>query len=116
MRNIAIALVSVTLSASVFAGDYEAFATPTVGTAKTRAEVQAELQQARKDGSMKVFSSTYNPGPGFVSTKSRAQVRGELQQSIDSGEFEVLNAAEYVSFVPRATVPAVAQTQLASVR
>ncbi|MBI5721382.1 MAG: DUF4148 domain-containing protein [Burkholderiales bacterium] len=44
----------------------------------TRAEVQSELAQARRDGSMRVWSTTYNHMAAAKSTKSRAAVQAEV--------------------------------------
>jgi hypothetical protein len=46
-------------------------------SAKTRADVQAELFAARADGSAKAWSTTYNPLALARSQKSREQVRAE---------------------------------------
>jgi len=46
---------------------------------RTRADVMAELAQARKDGSIKVRSVTY--GQAASSTQSRDEVRAELAQA-----------------------------------
>lgn len=44
----------------------------------TRAQVQAELAQAQRDGSMRVWSTQYNPLTAAQSLKSRAEVTAEL--------------------------------------
>jgi hypothetical protein len=44
---------------------------------KTRAQVQAELAQARADGSMKVWSSNYNPVLVTTYARTRDEVRAE---------------------------------------
>lgn len=49
-----------------------------VTSAVTRAQVQAELAQARLDGSLKVWSTTYNHMAAAKSVKARADVRAEL--------------------------------------
>lgn len=101
MRKTVLFSALVALSASVFAGDYEAFDTRGAATTTSREQVQADLQQARRSGQMKVFSSTYNPASDFVSRKSREAVREELRASIASGEFAVLNASEVAVFPAR---------------
>jgi hypothetical protein len=45
---------------------------------KTRDQVQAELLQARADGTTKVWSISYNPLRQAKSLKSRDEVRGEV--------------------------------------
>ncbi|HTD05018.1 DUF4148 domain-containing protein [Undibacterium sp.] len=74
-------LVAVTLIA---AGTSAAFAAE---TGKTRAEVQAELAQARADSAYIVGGSEYVAFanvPG-ASTKTRAEVQAELKQARDQG-------------------------------
>ena len=44
----------------------------------TRAQVQAELAQAKRDGSIRVWSSSYNHMAAAQSLKARADVRAEV--------------------------------------
>ena len=44
----------------------------------TRAQVQSELAQAKRDGSIKVWSTSYNHMAAVKSLKSRADVQAEL--------------------------------------
>ena len=53
-------------------------ATQVFSTTKTRAQVQAELVQARKDGSIRYHSTSYNPLAEAKSVKSREQVVAEV--------------------------------------
>ncbi|MBP0599024.1 DUF4148 domain-containing protein [Herbaspirillum sp. LeCh32-8] len=63
--------------------------TPVVST-KTRAEVIAELQQARANGEILVTDRYQDPtDKKFVSTKTRADVVAELKQARDNGEIVV---------------------------
>ncbi len=48
-----------------------------VASAVTRAQVQAELQQARRDGSIRVWSTSYNHIAAAKSLKTRDEVRAE---------------------------------------
>jgi hypothetical protein len=98
-RQLTLAAAVLALSTAAFAGDYEAFDVQGVASTKSRDQVFSELQSARKNGELKVFSSTYNPAPYFKSTKSRDEVKAELAQAQASGEYELLNA-EVASFVP----------------
>ncbi|MCC6246328.1 MAG: DUF4148 domain-containing protein [Rubrivivax sp.] len=50
-------------------------------SAVTRAQVQAELFQARADGSIRAWSTSYNPLALAKSLKSREVVRAELLAS-----------------------------------
>jgi len=44
----------------------------------TRAQVQAELAQAKADGSLRVWSTQFNPFAVSKSLKSRSEVRAEV--------------------------------------
>lgn len=99
MRQLAIAAAALALSTAAFAGDYEAFDVQNVASTQSREQVVAQLQQARKNGDLKVFSSFYNPAKDFKATKTRDEVKAELAQAVASGEYDLLNA-EVVSFVP----------------
>jgi hypothetical protein len=61
-----------------------------VSAEKSRAQVQAELAQARADGTIKATSVGYLPR--LQSTKTREQVRAELLAARESGEYAAINA------------------------
>lgn len=61
---------------------------------KTRAQVQAELMQARADGSIKVWSTQYNPLQVAQSTKSRADVLAALHAARANGELGVYSGED----------------------
>jgi hypothetical protein len=65
--------------------------------AKSRAQVQTELQQARANGEMKVFRAGYIES--VKQARSRADVVADLQHARASGELDRLNA-EAASFAP----------------
>lgn len=48
---------------------------------KTRADVVAEYHQARKDGTLRVWSTQYNPLTAMKVEKTREQVRAEVLAS-----------------------------------
>jgi hypothetical protein len=58
---------------------------------KTRAEVQDELQQARRDGSIRFGAVDYDWAGRFVSAKTGGQVQAELQAARESGEYAMIN-------------------------
>jgi hypothetical protein len=72
------------LSAAAFAAQADAFDAPEraqqFNGSKTRAEVQAELQQYRQAG-VNPWSSSYNPLAGFQGGRTRAQVQAEYLAS-----------------------------------
>jgi Domain of unknown function (DUF4148) len=53
---------------------------------KSRAEVRAELDQARRDGSIRVSSIAYNPALDSSTLKTRDEVRAELMAARRSGQ------------------------------
>lgn len=92
IQKLAAALVLTVLSGSVLA----AASSPEVSssTPKTRAQVIAELVQARANGEISSNDADYPVLPKFVSTKTRAQVIAELAQARANGEMN-LNDADY---------------------
>lgn len=112
-----VAVLSMVAAASAFAESPtpDDTATQVWNVTKTRYQVQAELAQARADGSIKVWSTSYNPLALARSTKSRDEVRAERDQGVastwygeDSGSFALsrqlpVQAARsvYASVTPR---------------
>jgi hypothetical protein len=75
-RNLAIALVLATAAAgNAFADDITVESTPFVST-MSRAQVQADMQQARAAG-IDPWSQTYDQLAGFRSERTRAEVTAE---------------------------------------
>ena len=58
---------------------------------KSRADLRAELEQARRDGSMAMFSEGHSPLLGTTARKTRADVRAEV---IHSRDFIAMGAGE----------------------
>ena len=76
MTKIALSLAfALTAAASVHADDITIDPTPFTSTL-TRAEVMADLQQARRSG-VNPWADEYNPLADFQSSKTRAQVTAE---------------------------------------
>ena len=84
MNKLSQVLATTALAAIGFAGSpafaqeatYEYPQAATSGV--TRADVQAELAQAKRDGSMRVWSTSYNHMAAAKSIKSRAEVQAEV--------------------------------------
>lgn len=75
---------------------------------KTRAQVQAELQQAIADGSIKAWSTSYNPLVVAKSTKTREQVRAELFASKGIDDPSLMTGEDSGAFaLARRAAPAV---------
>lgn len=92
----AIAILSLAAAGAAFADDITAdnTASQVFTTTKSRAQVQQELYAARADGSIKVWSTSYNPLTVAKSVKSRDEVRADRDAGYastwygeDSGSF-----------------------------
>ena len=74
-----VAVLSLAAAGAAFADDITPDDTATVQmNAKSREQVQSELFQARKDGTTKVWSTTYNHMTAVKSVKSRDEVQAEV--------------------------------------
>lgn len=90
---IAASLIALLSSGATFAadlGDTHGYNVPelTAPSVKTRAQVQAELAQARANGELRADGDGYGyvPNNKFVSTKTRAEVRAEAVRALKAGE------------------------------
>lgn len=103
MNKLTQVLATTTIAALGFAGapafaQEATYEIPQASTSTvTRAQVQAELAQARVDGSMRVWSTTYNHLAAAKSVKSRADVRAELLAS-DRATVAAMNSEDSGSF------------------
>jgi Domain of unknown function (DUF4148) len=57
----------------------------------SRAQVQAELQKARADGSLRVTEGDFQKSAPFVAQRSRSDVKAETLAAITSGEVAARN-------------------------
>jgi len=90
MNSSRIFVATVVVASLSFAGlvsAQEASPAPSPASMRSRAEVRADLAQARKDGSIKVRSITY--GQPAMSTRARDDVRAELAQAQMDGSIRV---------------------------
>jgi len=89
-------LVASTLSFNVLAaGAPPVFEHEKMGIAKTRAEVIAEMQQARQAGKHFVWTDTDLPTAPVVATpRTRAEVMAELREAKATGEYALLHSDE----------------------
>lgn len=92
-RLIATVVLAVAGAGAAFAQEATPDTWAQVAASKSRAQVQAELQQARKDGSIKSWSAGYIEP--LRSVKSRDQVRAEFNAARASGELEAINGEVY---------------------
>lgn len=104
----AIALLSLAAAGAAFADDItpDTTATQVFTTTKTRAQVQAELFAARADGSIKVWSTSYNPLALAKSEKTREQVMAELRAERDADYAATWYGEDSGSFALARTLPA----------
>jgi hypothetical protein len=105
-------LVASTLSFNAFADDVvPTFAHDTLGGAKTRAAVQAEQVQARKEGKSYIWGANNLPNPpASIIPRTRAEVLAELREAKATGEYAALHSEEPTQVVVkrRAATPTVA--------
>jgi Domain of unknown function (DUF4148) len=82
VKHLIAALAVAVTGGSVMAGDtdYPYVDHSNVVSSKTRAEVIAEIAQARADGTLAVGDTTYPRAPAITKSKTRAEVRAELDQ------------------------------------
>ncbi len=78
-----ITAVSLLAAGAAFAEDITPDHTAQALSLKTRAQVQAELFAARADGSVKVWSTSYNPLTVAKSLKTRDEVKAERSYAHD---------------------------------
>ena len=80
-----LALASVAAT-SAFAGNDSAYPDVQVANTHTRAEVQAQVAQARQDGTLRIGNDKQYPVLSAVSTKTRAEVQAEYAAALKAGE------------------------------
>ena len=78
-----IAIASLAAAGAAFADDITPDTTAAALSTKSRAQVQAELFQARADGTIKVWSTSYNPLTVAKSLRSRDEVKAERSYAWD---------------------------------
>jgi len=110
MKKLSLAALMIVAAGAAMAEDRapDAFVAEAVSS-KTRAQVVAELEQGRRDGSIKAATSTFNPLRDARSLKTRDEVKAELAEAKASGEFAVLNSEDggvaLVAQSPRKQLP-----------
>jgi uncharacterized protein YdbL (DUF1318 family) len=68
----------------------------------SRTQVQAELQQARKDGSIRATAAGYMTP--FTPVAARADVRSDVMTALRSGELDRIDAEAHAFVSPRGQV------------
>ena len=82
----------------------------------TRAQVIAELQQARADGSLRVTEGSTHKSAPFVSQRSRADVQAETRAAAASGELRMLNRESNAFTVAYLQAGTASTTQMATAK
>ncbi|MDB5776116.1 MAG: hypothetical protein JWP38_2249 [Herbaspirillum sp.] len=89
IKHLVAAVALLATTGAVMADSFDESPAPVAASGKTRAEVKAELAQARTDGTMPfTYNDTYPVTPATPTTVSRQQVRTELAKAVQSGELE----------------------------
>jgi hypothetical protein len=101
-----VALLSLAAAGVAFADDITPDSTASVPSLKTRAQVQAELQQARANGSIKVWSTSYNPLTVAKTERTRAEVRAERDSRFDVAMYGEDSGSFALSRLPAVRVAA----------
>jgi hypothetical protein len=101
-----VAALSLVAAGAAFADDITPDDSATVKMEpKSRDQVQTELFQARKDGTTKVWSTTYNHAAALKSVKSRAEVQAEVLADRGHG-YNALYGEDSGSFALNRKAPA----------
>lgn len=112
MKKLTVVALALAAAGAAYADDPTIDTYSTYASTKTTADVQAELAQARRDGSIKAWSTSYNPLLLMKSTKTRNEVVAELKSAQASGELSAFSGEDSGSaYLARATAPAVAATR-----
>ena len=100
------ATLAVALVGAAYADDPTIDTYQSAASTKSRAQVQTELAQAKRDGSIKAWSTSYNPLALAKSVKTRNEVVAELQAARASGELSAFTSEDSGSaYLARATRP-----------
>jgi uncharacterized protein YdbL (DUF1318 family) len=89
-------------SGAAFAQEASSDAWMQAAATKSRAQVQAELQQARKDGTIRATAAGYMTP--FKAVATRADVHTEVMTALRSGELERIDAEAHAFVTPRGQV------------
>jgi len=94
MKKLTVAALMFAVAGAAFADDITPDTYRDTVASKSRAQVQAEREQAKRDGTINAWSFRYNPLSFSKSLKTRADVVAELQAAQASGEYAALNSED----------------------
>ena len=84
-----------------------------MASTKTRAQVVDEREQAKRDGSIKAWSTSYNPLALAKSVKTRSEVVAQLEAAKASGELTAFTSEDSGSaYLARAARPGAPTTRV----
>ncbi len=103
-KHIVVAALFAAFGSSAFAQEATPDTWMNVASSKSRDQVRAELQAARKDGTVGATAPQYKWIERSAAVKTRDQVKAELAAARESGEYEMLNSEAYAfGPAPRST-------------
>ena len=93
-KSIVVVALALAAAGSAYADDPTIDAYASFVSTKTRAEVQADFAQSKRDGSNRVFSDSYNPLTMTRPAKTRNQVLKELEAAQESGQLRAFSGED----------------------
>ncbi|MED5619476.1 DUF4148 domain-containing protein [Ideonella sp. BN130291] len=114
MKKLSIAALMMVVAGAALADDITPDTYRDAVATKSRAQVLAERDQAKRDGTINAWSTRYNPLSFSKSLKTRDQVVAELKAAQASGEYAAMNSEDSGALAqaraPRGNVYVASQT------
>jgi hypothetical protein len=98
MKKLTLAALALAATTVAFADDITPDTYRDTQSLKTRQQVVAERDQAKRDGSIKVWSISYNQFANVKTTTTRSAVRAETKAAVASGEIDAFTGEDSGSF------------------
>ena len=98
MKKLMLAALALSAAGVAFADDITRDDSAAAVSTKTRAQVVAERDQAKRDGSTKVWSTTYNQFASVKTTTTRGAVSAETLAQRRAGTLNAMNGEDSGSF------------------
>jgi len=98
MKKLTLAALALAAATVAFADDITPDSYRDTPSLKTRQQVVAEREQAKRDGSIKVWSISYNQFANVKTTTTRGAVRAETRAAVASGQIDAFNGEDSGSF------------------
>ena len=110
MKKLTLAALALLAASTAFADDMTRDDTASFVSTKTRAQVLAERDQAKRDGSTKVWSTSYNQFAAVKTTTTRGAVSAETLAQRRAGTLNAMNGEDSGSFaLSQGTAPKAGQ-------